>query len=836
MNCSVVPSAILQFAVVMLLSVPFESIAQQSDTHSVSRRVALEEVIVTAQKKEESLQDAPISLAAFGYDDLEKEGISNIGDLGAKVPNLDITPFPTNNTTLRLYIRGVGVNDVQITQDPSIGVYADGIYIARSTGLALDVADLERIEVLRGPQGTLYGRNSTGGAINIVTRKPSTDALEFRQVVSLGNRDLLRAKSTINVPVTESFAFKVGYLHYQQDGFVSNSGPGDDYGDKESDGLRIDALWQLNSDITLQYGYDFSEFDAVNYNYQSVLPKDAASPVPSRQRQLISATGIAASQFSERRASSLQAPVAMRQNNTEIFGHALTFTADFELLTFKSISAYRELTDVGYADLAGGAAYSSFDAGTPGVHYRLDQGVISFSDQFGAVFDLDQATVDLDHDQISQEFQFLGSINESTDYIVGLYYFKEHATEYKPLSHQASSSILREPPGIAPYSQRLVTLTGNQFSIDNEAWAVFAQSTWTPDFFDQRLHLTLGARHSEDQRKATRSSQQAVWLDLSGAGLALDVANSFGLPPSYGDLPDAEDKQWPSTGEGDYSNDSFTLVAAYDLSDDINVYATIAEGYKSGGFNTREPSSIDFSNGFGPETLTNYELGIKGEFFERRLRVNGAVFEAAYEDLQFGFLLDGSVAETNVFNAGEATIQGFELDLTAVISEGLVAVVSYGYLNPSYDEIIDPNKPEAGDQSHRYVFPQAAQHTYNIGLEYIFEPFSFGELSANLNYNWTDERAATSRIGEVYLESTPDDASSASEFRGAWIDDYGLLNARLTLSDMDLASGSFKISLWGKNLEDTDYEVSAISNLLHSDRSVIWGEPRTYGVDFTYDF
>ncbi|MFT5887953.1 MAG: iron complex outermembrane receptor protein, partial [Zhongshania sp.] len=182
----------------------------------------LEEIIVTAQRKAQSLQDTPISLMAFNEDRIEKEGINSLMDLKANVPGMTIEPFPLDNSNLRIYIRGVGLIDTQVTQDTPIGVYMDGIYIARSAGLSLDLAELQRIEVLRGPQGTLYGRNSTGGTVNLITRRADTGDFSFAQKFTIGNYGLLTSKTSANIPISDKVAIKAAYLTTKQDGIIEN--------------------------------------------------------------------------------------------------------------------------------------------------------------------------------------------------------------------------------------------------------------------------------------------------------------------------------------------------------------------------------------------------------------------------------------------------------------------------------------------------------------------------------------------------------------------------------------------------------------------------------------
>ena len=182
-------------------------------SNAQSTGMALEEVIVSAQKREESLQDVPISVATLGQEQLKIRAIDTLADIGADIPNVTINSFNTSPSTVRLFVRGIGQNDSQITQDPSVALYLDGVYIGTSFGAGFDGVDMERIEVLRGPQGTLYGRNATGGAVNIITRRADTGAFEFGQDLTVGNDGMFKAKTILNTPVTDRAAFKLSYFH-----------------------------------------------------------------------------------------------------------------------------------------------------------------------------------------------------------------------------------------------------------------------------------------------------------------------------------------------------------------------------------------------------------------------------------------------------------------------------------------------------------------------------------------------------------------------------------------------------------------------------------------------
>lgn len=766
---------------------------------------ALEEVIVTAQKKTQSLQETPISLTAFDEDRLEKDGIANLLDIGSSVPSMTIEPFPINNATLRIFIRGIGLIDAQITQDPPVGIYMDGVYIARSTGTALDVAELERIEVLRGPQGTLYGRNSTGGAINLITRRPSSEALAFKQTLTAGNYGLLSSKTSLNLPVSDTSAVKLAYLHSQKDGFVENDGPGGDFGDREVQAWRLDARWDISDSLQLDYSYDNSRIEFFNHTYQPVTPRPIVPPDPSNPAGSVNAQVQNAAQdkvtHREDRWSRARTAAPLLAADTEIEGHALTLFKDLgEVLQIKYIAAWRELGDESYTDLSGGGGFPE---------YRLDNNVYTTRD--GSVtYGLSIPRVD--QEQYSHELQFTGLLfDERVDYIAGLYYFAEQATEHRPFGHQFNAPISEtEPaPGVT-VSTSLLNLVGFTNEIDNTAAAVFGRATWTLPVLDSRLRLTLGARHSRDTREAAKMFRTENFTETATT-TATGTAASPPAPLNTIAFNAAADQK--------YKDDSFELIGEFDISEDINVYAKAVEAYKSGGFNTRDPSEQRFRRGFEEEKVASIELGIKSELLQRRLRINANIFHSDYTDVQLNFLINNSIADTQVVNAGEATMQGLELDVTFMASRHLLLMLNYAYLNAEVTEAIDPDN--GADVTDTFVFSSAPEHSYTAAVDYTAAEWSWGRLGLNLSYNYMGERN-----GAVRTASVPN----------TFLEDYGLINARLGLYDMPAWGGILTAALWGKNLADSEYAINAIDNLPQASRSVIWGEPRSYGLDLIYTY
>ena len=401
---------------------------------------ALEEVIVTAERTEKSLQETPISVFALNADTMERLNIANVADLGSSVPNLKIMPFGVSATTLRFFIRGMGTVDSQITLDSPVGIYLDGVYLARSVGLVADVADIERVEVLRGPQGTLFGRNTTGGAVSIVTKRPEED-LAFSQLLSGGDYGLFKSRTSLNVPLGDTAAAKFTYQHHERDGWIENEGQGNDFHAYDRDALRADIRWRPHEKLTIDYSYDRSENDftgsyyhlgEVNENFAGVL-----QPQPDRVDE-----------------ASLALP--FEDSSAETSGHTLVAAFETQIGTFKSISAYREVEEDAYQDYSGNPIIPVFRNN----RFRAEQ------------------------DQFSQELQLAGSwCDDLVDYIGGLYYFEESGEE------------------VADDEVTLIDLPlPRDIEADNETWAAYAQVGWRPAQ-GSPWKLSLGGRYTEDKRE-----------------------------------------------------------------------------------------------------------------------------------------------------------------------------------------------------------------------------------------------------------------------------------------------------------------------------------------------
>ena len=790
---------------------------------------ALETVVVTAQKREASLQNTPISLLAFDRRKLETLDIRGVADLMSNVPAMTVDPFPTNNAQLRLFIRGIGLIDAQVTQDAAVGVYIDGVYIARSAGLALDVADLQRVEVLRGPQGTLYGRNATGGAVNLITRRPSTAGFATTESLSYGSRNALTMKADVNVPLGETVAIKLAAIRSTRDGFVENTGPGGEFGDHEDLGLRFDARWQARDWLDIDYSYDRSDIGNYNALFQAVLP----SVVSHGSADLFRAHARSQTVYSERRLDALAASAPLVESTTKISGHALTL--DFDLggpYALKYIGAYRKLDDATYTELSGGL-------GSP--TYRIDTQAFSGPAAdlaYGGPTPLQIPAVF--QDQWSHELQLSGKLwGERIEFVSGVYAFEEEGGENGRPFHHILNSIIdpSDQAGLpAPIADIVGSVTGISnvqlvgfrdylFEIRNRAQAFYTQATLTPDWADRRLHLTAGYRHSRDRRDALKDSHSATVIQFEQGGMGRAVA----LPQSSG--TDDFDNVSASSR---YTDDSQSFNVQFDVTGTASVYLSSARAYKSGGFNVRDPQisaasgpasdrttyGFGFIEGFKPERVQSLELGLKSEWLDRRLRINTDIFESNYRDQQINFLIPGTVSDSKTRNAGRSRIRGFELDATALPMPGLILGLSYAYLDAKTLEVLDLDGNNVAD---RYPFVSAPMHSGNVSADWTFLKRRWGNLRAYLNYSYIGLRQGS---------------ASLADFRdGAQVPAYGLLTGQIGATAVKLGrKAQLDIALFGRNLLDKEYVVIAIDNTPQSDRSVVFGEPRSVGLNLIYRY
>lgn len=685
---------------------------------------ALEEIVVTAQKREQNLQDTPIAISAFDAKALEDKGISDVEDISQYAPNVQISESPGGSTGATISIRGSVTVNPAITWEPTVGIYMDGVFISKNVGGIFDVAELERIEILRGPQGTLYGKNTVGGAVNLVTKKP-TGEMGGKAKLGLGNfgyRDIYVSMDSEAI-LDDRLSLNFAVNKKDRNGFYENTANTPDSVDKfkelDSTAIRAAALYELSDNIELYYTFDFSRKD--NTPSFGQFRTSANSGDFSRDNK----GPLDGSQFDTSKSS----------------GHAFHVTWDLnDSMTLKSITALRSME----------------------FHDK--------NDYDGSAFTGFHAERDVEHDQYSQEFQLIGS-TDLVDYVAGVFFFNEEAEAENPFAF--GPAIIR-----------------NFYSVDAESFALYGQADW---HLTDQLTVTTGLRYTSESKDFT-------------------VEHPDSLNPSS-TVPDI-----PKTSKSaDWSNTSPVIVANYMINDELNVYAKVAEGWKAGGFNG-EPASAANVKPYEEEKVRSYEIGMKSRLLDDRVEANVAVFQNEITDMQLSEFLG---AYSDIQNAGEATVKGFEIQLTAAITDELITTLNYGNLDAKYDKF-----DVAGFNKDTAKFPYTPEEKISLGFDYGRD-LGFAQLSAIFDWSY---------VSEHFVYHEPVSAGLTK------VEQYDVVNARISLSEIEVGNqgNSMTVALWGKNLTDTEYRINGIpvANNLGQLIGVVnyYGDPRTFGLDVSVDF
>ena len=508
-----------------------------------------DEIIVTAQKREQNIQDVPISMAALSTEKLEDLGIDEIEDFAAYIPNVFVNNFNAQGNTIRIFIRGIGQNDVSATQDPSVGLYIDGVYVGSALGAGMELADLERAEVLRGPQGTLYGRNTTGGAINMISAKPTSDDFYARVDLTAGNLGRFKIRPTVNIPLGEDAAVKLTGLISERDGVVENTGPGADFGLEDREGFRGAFSWNMSDNLSLDYAFDHStSTDSSRYGqplngagasgtfggplgapFTQPLPPSAWPPIPGLQGLsllLFPTLSVDYTEpFSSSRKDKVESAREVLRGDTTVDGHTLNLDwAPSDNFSIKSITGIREvdtyqvgefgITGTSYIDTLLLATNLTFPDGMGGTFTQTVPGnctaadfSLSHAEKIARNclagdplpgFPVNRSEFTNEIESFSQEFNFVSdhqfANGSDLTVVAGLYYYTDDLTV------DNTGNALRPPPP-----------SGSVFTTaENTSKAVYAQGTFTPAGMDKRLHITLGGRYSDDNRKANRVNETSL--------------------------------------------------------------------------------------------------------------------------------------------------------------------------------------------------------------------------------------------------------------------------------------------------------------------------------------
>ncbi len=696
---------------------------------SVAAYAELDEITVTAQRREASLQDVPVSVSALSAGDLETRQIVNVRDLQYQVPNLNITANTGTASAARVFLRGIGEDESRGAVDQAVGIYVDDVFIGRSVGSLMDLVDLERVEVLRGPQGTLYGRNSNGGAIKLISRKPSTEETTYEIGTTVGSDSRFDVRLAANWAVSDATAIRATAMHRSRDGFHKLSPNGDfadldrEVGEIDTTAFRVVLQHAFNDDWTMNLSVDSTADDRDPTPDSAAPPNDADNdlftiePLPGADP---------CSQF---------APVPFQSigcftgymSEVDVLGFGLNITGNFGDYTFKSLTGYREMED-------------------------------ELASRIGFVY-----LQNTDQDQLSQEFSLTSNYNGPFNWVGGVYVFDEDFT--------------------------LLSTFFNDFAVAvaTDSWAAFAHGTYD---ITEALTLTAGVRYTDEEKEVTARNLTA----------------------------ETGDGAFSASRSPDFSKTTYNLALDYKFTEGVMGYASLATGFKSGG---ASPDCFSPAACFLPveeEEVETWEVGIRSDLADGRVRLNASYFFNTYEGLQISSTVPG-LGFTR-FNVDETEISGLEVEAIWQATDNLTINAILGWLDGEYTKVTDS---QAGGLTNAGAPCEGGEPTIECAkaldlknapdfkgtLGFLYSaPVGNGNLEIAVDASFEDDSWSL-------VANSPDHALTEVDT---------LVNARIAYGPSD---DKWQVALWGRNLTDETYGRAAAAGSF----TKYAADPQTWGVD-----
>ena len=740
-------------------------------TAEISGSPMMEEIIVTAQKREERLQETPVSVTAFTGDAIEALGFRQSVDITAQTPNFSVG-YPNGDTGVPApFIRGVGLNDFGVLNQGPIAAYMDEIYISSNAAQIFQLLDVERVEVLRGPQGTLYGRNATGGAVNYVSRKPTTERDGWFRA-GIGSWDQRKIEGAFGGPLGENTAFRATMLKSDSDGWMKNRFTGNDQQGVDEFAWRVLLETQPNESLNLLFNLrgGKTESDAVQYRHLGVW--DADGNMCDNQAilalQCVDIFGYS-EQASYTTLNGDTAPAVPGYNegnydfealnDTEFWGVSLTADWTIGDYVITSISSFDRVDD-----------------------FRPEETDVGPNDILTGELAVEQET-------FSQELR-LSWAEDKWSWLAGLYYLKDDATD------NTAFDILRDfrpstigddvnctappgnPGGLCPEQFVFKTKSGTDQEITS--FAAFFDTSYE---LSDRLTLSGGLRYTDEEIK----HDSYYFYDEPEGG-----------NPAQPGFPAVEDT--------DFSDVSGRIVLDAQVSDELLLYGGITSGFKAGGiFSTSDGIAT-----YDEEKLLSYEVGYKATLADGRLSFNGSAFYYDYEDLQvYAYVIVDGLGFSTISNAADAEIYGAEFELQWLPVENLFVNLGLGLLSTEYQDFVTPDGDFSGNK-----IPMSPELTVNGLIQYDIPLQSNDVITLQADFNYQDE---------VYF-----DALANPLLRE---DDYWLLNARISWASAD---DKLEVAAFGRNLGDEEYMVYAFDLSFFGFNEEMIGTPRAFGLEVTY--
>jgi len=777
---------------------------QQNQSAQTERGEAqkLEEIVVTAQKREESLQDIPMSVTAMSGEMLENNDINSLEEIGQQTPGMEFSAFTLGQPEIA--IRGVSTKEDGPAASDAVVVSVDGVYIAARSAQVFDIFDLERVEVARGPQGTLAGKNSIAGSINFVTSKPGPET-EIRLRQSVGNFDTFDTQGLISGQIAENLYGKVSFSRRKHDGFLTNvleeyvdpvSGQlvenedfGQDQGEKNTFSWRAHLRWEPSSDFDVTLMLDGADDDQGQSNREPVdsagvlhgCPNCASNPVAVNE-----ALGGADSPFTT---------LAETEGfvDREMFGISLKANYDFDFATLTTIYSHRE-SDFEFLEDSEGLPPFAPSIDLTGISGNPGPLLTAPADR-GFTFDINDSANE-ESDQDTLQFRLTSPETQRFTWMVGgLLSFEDidrSETFFFPTLGGPPAPAGQDPD--FPFGRSDATSFQDN---DGLSLGVFSQVTYN---VTDRLKLTGGVRFSYDEKDLIARNE----LD-SGLPLLLRGFDQV-------------------TASEDWNEVSWRFAADYRVTDEVLLYFLTSTGHKAGGFVGSATTADVVTDPFGKETAINFEGGVKGEFFDRSLRLNLTAFWMEIDDLQVTRFFQPADSQFGQFiteNAGEAQSRGIELEFTVLPAEGLEIGGSYAFLDAEFEQftgqpsvapdgsIIEPGTFDGND------LRQSPPHTASGYVKYTYTD-SWGALTSRISARFQDD---------MFFDPSNNPTSLAPS--------HDIWDARLSYQTPD---EKWKLSLWGKNIFDEEYIEQLFTQRGGRIAFGIFGDPARYGASVEYSF
>ncbi|MEZ5571505.1 MAG: TonB-dependent receptor [Halioglobus sp.] len=756
--------------------------AQNSEDANGPDPLALEEVVVTANRRVESIQEVPMSVTAFTSQFFKDSGVTNLSGLDQYTPSLKITQG-TDSSSQSIRIRGIGSVGTNAGIDPSVGLFIDGVYQGRAGMSIGDLIDIERVEILRGPQGTLYGKNTAAGAISIITRTPSPEQFESEVELMYNSDERAEVHAMVNVPLGDTgHAMRLTGYGIDGDHLYKNEYTGEGVNNANKWGVKSRVLLDTGAKqtgdgigeflLTVDYNKEDTDCCAlavINYNGFSTLGVPSTNiPSEAYQQQL----GVNENGYDNFQYTSFEDTEGFSPPKSDPFGNDYWFDAPL----------YNKV-DVGGVALEWNKDLANDDTLTFINAWRHFESESGYDGDFTA-YDAVSGSQKYNFNQYSSELRVTSEGGATLDYQGGLYAFYSDLDSIGKFAQ--SPTLTSITPTLGPLFPNGTLNTDNN-NYKTTSFAAFGQLIWN---INDKFSTTLGLRYTYEQK------------DFNGSQIS-DPKTAFTIPPIVG-----PDVYYDETRNDD--DLSPTLIGRYFFTPDIMTYASISRGFKSGGFNQRR--ELEGNNGeFDPETATNYELGWKTSSDDRRIQFNGALYLVNYDDFQ-AQSFDGSTF--TVTNAGAMQSYGSELDVVFVPVADVVVGSAVGYNKAEYKDFKNAQCTVDQAVTQYYEGPDGPTFVGSTSLPPGISTACVQDLEGKPIDNapeWTvssfvqyDRDLAADLVGSVRLEHSYTDSYFLDQDLDPTLenDEVNLINLRFTLSNME---DTWEVAVWGRNLLDEEY-------------------------------